>query len=265
MTDYLITVAFEIARPKTRALSEFSKSEPRSSGNSNTVTRLLGRRLESSPAFEDEYRHPSPGAFHEHLVSVKVLRIRGSNSIAVLTFDLPVESIETANDLRRVNSMRIKSICSRVGFELIFGHYIYGVTASISSAQLNFDSHVEDTWMHFAASRDNLFFDLQIAEELASRIAIERALLAKALDDPQNSLRRWARIPFAALAVRKWQVELLIDKQSTQSAYSSLRDAMNLPKLRAETLDRARTWHVALGTVLAFTAAATTLLTLLMR
>ncbi len=263
MSDYLITVAFEIVEPRIKLLSGDSGFAKRGAYlGPEIVTRLLGRRLESSPAFKDKHEHSNPGVFNEHLVSFKVVRIHGANSVVVLTFDLPVKSIEVAEDVRRVKSNRVMSICSKAGFELVFEHYIYGVAASTSSPKLGLESLVQNTWMHFAASGDNLFLHQQIAEDLATRIAIERALIAKALDDPQNSFIRWTRTPFAARSVRNWPVELLIDKQSTQQAFKLTRDAMNLANLREEVLDRARTWYLGVGTILAFVGAIVALVAL---
>jgi hypothetical protein len=263
VSDYLITVAFEIVTPKTKFLIGSSGlTRRRTKPGPGIVTRLLGRRIENAPAFKDEYEHPNPVLFNKHLVSLKVVRIHGANSVVALTFDLPAKNIESAKDLRRVNSTRVQRICSEAGFELVSGHYVYGVTASTSSPKLGLESHVQDAWMHFAAASENLFLHRQLAEALATRIAIERSLIAEALDDPQNSFIRWTRTPFAARSVRNWPVELLIDKQSTQQAFKLTRDAMNLANLREEVLDRARTWYLGVGTILAFVGAIVALVAL---
>ncbi len=256
MTEYSITVAFEIIRPKTRTLSGafFQPKSYRISG-SNTVSRLLGRRLESSTAFKNAYQHQFPEQIHDLLKAVNITNIRSTNSILTLTFEIPPEKLELADDLRRVNSRVIDSICLEFGLQLESRHYIYGVAASTSNSSLGLERNVRDCWMHDQSSARAMFISHQVAQELAARIAIERALIAKALDDPSNPLARWARAPLAARLIRTLPVELLIDRQDTQASYREMREAMNLQNLRDEVLERGRIWYVGVGTFLTFVAA----------
>ncbi len=256
MTEYSITVAFEIIRPKTRALrGAFFQPKTDLTRSSNTVSRLLGRRLESSTAFKNTYHHQFPGKVHYFLKIASITNIRSTNSILTLTFELPPEKLELADDVRRVNSRIIKSICSKIGLQLESGHYIYGVAASTSTSALGLERNVRDCWMHDQTSGRSIYIAHQTYQELATRIAIERALISKALDDPSNPVARWARAPIAARLVRTLPVELLIDRQDTQASYREMREAMNLPNLRDEVLERARIWYVGVGTFLTFVAA----------
>ena len=256
MTEYSLTVAFEISPPKTRTLSgAFFQPKTYRISSSNTVSRLLGRRLESSTAFKNSYQHQFPGKVHDLLKIASITNIRSTNSILTLTFEIPPEKLELADDFRRVRSRVINSICEKFDLQLESGHYIYGVAASTSTSDLGLQRNVRDCWMHDQTSAPNLYIAHQVHQELATRIAIERALIAKALDDPSNPVARWFRAPLAARLVRTLPVELLIDRHYTQASYRELREAMNLQNLREEVLERARIWYVGVGTFLTFVAA----------
>lgn len=256
MTEYSITVAFEITRPKTKTLRlGFAQDQTNGAVSATTVSRLLGRRLESSTAFRDSYQHQFPGRVHDLLKMAAITNIRSTNSILTLTFEMPTEKLEQADDLRRANSRVINSICLKLGLQLESRHYIYGVAASTSTSSLALGRNVRDCWMHDQTSSQNFFIAHQVYQELATRVAIERALIANAVDDPSNSVARWFRAPFAARLLRTLPVELLIDRQDTQASYREIREAMNLHNLRNEVLERARIWYVGVGTFLTFVAA----------
>ena len=110
--------------------------------------------------------------------------------------------------------------------------------------------------MHYESSSSNTYISSKIQEELAIRIAIERALLAKALDEPSNALLRWGRTPYAVRLARSFPVELLIDRQIAQIHFNEIRQSMNLPEVREEIFERGRIWYVSVGTFLGFIAAA---------
>jgi hypothetical protein len=255
LTDFLITVVYEIARPPSKSLrGKFTEAKALQSEHATTVSRLLGRRLESSSAFKSSHTLDAPSTIHDRLVAAKVIYIRNANSILSLTFELTAETLEKADGYRRVKSSAINSICNTLGLQLESGHYVYGVAASSSNLELDFESQVRDCWMHCQASTQKMFITHQVHAELALRIAIERAVIAKALDDPANSMARWIRAPFAGRLVRTLPVELLIDSQETMAAYKEMRNRMNLQNLRDEVLDRARLWYLSVGTAITFTA-----------
>lgn len=256
VAEYKITVVFEILRPKQKTLRpNFSQFKSKIATKPTTVSRLLGRRLTSAHAVKNYFSHSAPGQLHDLLESVELTNLICANSILTLTFEIPLESLELADDLRRVNSDRIRQICLKLGLQLDVGHYVYGIAASTSSSEVGLDRTVRDCWMHDKSSSNNVFIAQQIQRELATRIAIERTLLAKAIDDPSNPLLRWFRAPFAARLVRAMPVELLIDRQDTQASYREMREAMNLQNLRDEILERARIWYLGVGTFLSFVAA----------
>lgn len=257
MGEYSLTVVFEIAKPNRKKLltTGFLPKSPRQSGH--TVGRMLGRDLESGPTFKDSFEINDPESIDNLLTTLRVIRLNGANSLLALSFDLPDDKLNLADDLRRAKSRRVQSIAARCLLELDADHYLYAVTASSSSAELGLANNVQDTWMHFGLSRSNIYLSKQIQEELAIRVAVERALISIALDDPTNPILRWARAPWVAYRVRNWSVELLIDKESVQLAFRTLRKSMNLPELREEILERARSWYAAVGTVLAVAAAIT--------
>ncbi len=263
VAEYKITVVFEIHRPKNKALRpNFTQVKPKIAAKPTTVSRLLGRRLTSAHAVKSYFEHSAPGQLHDLLESVELTNLKCANSILTLTFHIPLESLELADDLRRVNSDRIRQICLKLGLQLDVSHYVYGIAASTSSSEIGLDRNVSDCWMHDQASTNNMFIAQQIQRELATRIAIERALLAKAIDDPSNPLLRWIRAPFAASLVRAMPVELLIDRQDTQASYRDIRDVMNLQNLREEVVDRARIWYLSVGTFLTFAAVVLAIFTL---
>lgn len=255
MSDYSVTVAFEVAQPKKKSLVSTFGSPKKQIGVEKAVSRLLGRRIDTAPTFREFYLLAEPHVLDKLLVNVQLIRIHGADSLLVLTFDLTSDKIELADDFRRAKSERIQGIARELQLEINSEHYVYAVTASSSVFELGLETRVQDTWMHFGLSHSNLFISRKFQEELATRIAIERALISRAIDDPSNAFLRWLRTPWVAHQVRNWPVELLIDKQSTQIAFKALRASMNLPKLREEILDRARTWYSGVGSLLAFIGA----------
>lgn len=255
MSVYSVTVAFEVTQTKKKTLVSTFGSPKKQIGIEKAVSRLLGRRIDAAPTFRDLYLLAQPKVVDELLVNVALIRTHGANSLLVLTFDLTSEQIELADDLRRSSSKRIQKIAAQLHLEINAEHYVYAVTASSSVSELELESRVQDTWIHFGLSHSNLFISRKIQEELATRIAIERALISRAIDDPSNAFLRWLRTPWVAHQVRNWPVELLIDKQSTQIDFKALRASMNLPKLREEILDRARTWYSGVGSLLTFIGA----------
>lgn len=88
----------------------------------------------------------------------------------------------------------------------------------------------------------NLVFTSVLTEQLVTRVAIERSLL-------QWSTRAWkvwlvvpVKAPITAFMVRRWNSSLLTSRPELQAQYLRLREAFNFPNVRAEVLDRARSW-----------------------
>ena len=262
MSDYSVTVVFEVRKPKRATLQSWEEFNPALGNAEKTVVRILGRSIHDARPIQDIWRHGFPEALDARLIAAKLLRLRGANSLLSLTFQLGSEELEIADSLRRASSREILAISNKLNLALKSEHYIYGVTVSCSANTLGLESAVVDTWIHFGLQRDNLFFSTQVQEELAIRVGVERALTVSALVEPSNVLVRWIRRPLVAYRLRGWAVELLIDKQSIQEAFRSLRVAMNLDRLRNEILENARTWYVSVGTSLTLLSALLTLIAL---
>jgi hypothetical protein len=237
MNEYVFSVVFEIRKPASKQLRSNFDRQIRPS---EIVHRLLGRTLTQGGAVKGVWLSLDLPTSNSRLQAVRIIELHGPISLVGLTFDL-TGAEGSARRLSYINSGETVAILKALELEPCKHATIHGVVASLASPNLGFETRVSDSWLNVACEKTAMNYWIPVATEIALRVGIERVLL-------QNALNSRLRSPLSAilshLRVRRWAVELMPDKSLVRDLYKNLRASLNQPAVRAEVLDRSRTWWV---------------------
>ena len=141
---------------------------------------------------------------------------------------------------------RLTNFCLRLNL----AGQIDGCVAVISEDHLLQD-HLPSSWAQLSYSPRYKDLVSAIMKHIAVRVGIERALLSWATRN-SNAIGRLFLAPIAGYRVRRWPVELLVDKKHHKDVLLDFREQFNLPSVRIEVLERAKNWWTVVVAGLTF-------------
>jgi hypothetical protein len=265
MSDFDFSVAFEVKTPRKALLGGFTEVKGFDQGSvEQTVARLLGVNLRCPRVVRDHWRHANPERLHESLRSIRLVRLSGRTSVVCLSFGLEIQKIEQAKGLRLFSSPAVKRIFLSLGLHAAETTSVSAIASSVCPEGLDINTSVVDGWLNLKPQPKSDYFWSAIVTELAIRVAIERVLVQRFIGIRSATNLNIFSIPIAAFRIRRWPVALLPDKTQARDLFLELRDSINLPSARSETLEHARTWWAAFGSLVGILAFGSALVSVVM-
>ena len=264
---YVAFVAFEIDRNKLREKGRVSnvwaKADSIPDGPSITASRLIGVSLNRSPMVKTVLELQKVSLARNAVSQVfgaKLFLLRNANSILVLAMEFNGYYLPKQG-LQRLSVIDIQKVMDAVGLDgcLDISTSVYSVVGSIAADGDSWLPLTKDGWLHIHGT----FMDRKVVQQIVTQVAIERSILNFSL------LKRrwpasWFATPLAGRLIRSWPVEFLADKQSIAENYHDLRNSLNIPKVRAELLDKSKQWWTVVSSIAAIVAFFITLLALVL-
>ena len=247
-----VCVAFSCLKSTRKQLEAkgFEKLKP--DQLQDAVHRLLGRDLSVRKITRGQFRRT--GMDKNGLVfTIDVVRLSRGEDIVTIGFDL-ADSIGSKEIRDLLTRPKIRGLIEPLGIRVNNSSQVRGVTGIARSSDWT-DKESELGWFVKTTTSRNLNYHYEIVRQVVIRAALERSLLTWATGSPPV-WSRWIHPASSAYRVRRWPVELLIDDTKTAEQLLALRSQFNLPKVRAEILDAARSWWTLTGSLLGFTAVA---------
>lgn len=253
--DYVVFVAVEVnlkpiarsANPSrhfklSHARSPFSlaaRSLPPKEEASLTASRLIGFSLDESQVVKriwEAKRFPELQALGVN--GVRLFRLKKANSVVVFSLGYPEGSLPSGG-IQRLSAIKIQKILGIVGLNgcMDMSTSVYSIVGSLAPEGDAWLPLTSDGWLHIHGS----YMDVRVLQQVVAQVAIERSILNFAL------LKRkwpasWFATPMSTRLIRSWAVEFLSDKQSITDNYHKLRASLNIPRVRAELLERSKHW-----------------------
>jgi len=239
-TDALIVSYPVSVIDKRQYRRSFTRPVSRSNDLDGNVSRLLGSSIITPGAVRRALKAKQESSF------VTSVLLSSGKMIAVVI--LPIESgltVKTLNQLasrthfdRSLLNLGLKSD-SRKEVDPVAG--LVGVDVTNLT-------ELPESWSKMNATKSNSVLLTAIMLQIVMRVSIERSLLTWATSTPPIIKRLfWGAI--TGYRVRRWPAEILSDRRHHNDLLTNLRQEFNLPSVRAEILERSRSWW-ALATVL---------------
>lgn len=233
---------FELVDFKPKLHPTLKKLTHNEKSNLNKVmSRLLGKSIEATGVTKGIWFVKTKD-LPPYCLGIRIYRLRKANSILQIEFEIDSISLDLANNFRKLKSPQIKKIADHLGLSICLDYSVDAVVGSASSTGLGFDSNILDGWIHIESRGDDIGFVAGMARELAARVAIEKSTLNWATSDPKNFIEYVFKPATASSIVRKWPVQLLIDRQDMLQKFVGLRESLNLSAVRTEVLEQGRHW-----------------------
>lgn len=253
--DYVVFVAVEVnLKPVARSLnasgfftlsharSLFSlaaKSLPTKEKASLTASRLIGFSLDESQVVKRIWEAKKFLDLQAIGVNgARLFRLKKANSVLVVSLGYPQGSLPSGG-IQRLSAMKIERILGILGLNgcLDISTSVYSIVGSLAPEGDPWLPLTTDGWLHIHGS----YMDVRVLEQVVAQVAIERSILNFSL------LKRkwpasWFATPMSSRLIRSWPVEFLSDKQSITDSYHKLRASLNIPRVRAELLERSKHW-----------------------
>jgi hypothetical protein len=210
------------------------------------VQRLLGRSLKAFGVTRGLFK--TNVTYKKSTFAIRVIRLTVGSDVAVITCPIPLGApIAT---LEKMSQRKfLEAVLLGVGVQVDTTSIVDGVVTLVSSSQTTLKS-APDYWISCTASPKSFILAQEVFTDITLRIAIERELLTWATS-PAKFPFSLLRAPLGGYLLRRWPVQLLSDRNMHTQKIQDARESFNLPMVRKEVLDRARSWWVLSASLLA--------------
>lgn len=210
------------------------------------VQRLLGRSLKAFGVtrglFEKTVTHKKV------IFPIRIVRLAVGSDVALVTCSVPLGA--TIATIEKMSQRKyLEAVLKQGGFQVDASSIVDGVVTLISSSPTILKS-APDYWISSTTSPKSFRLVQEIFADITLRIAIERELLTWATS-PAKFPFSLLRAPLGGYLLRRWPVQLLSDRNMHTQKIQDARDSFNLPMVRQEVLDRARSWWAFSAVLLA--------------
>lgn len=177
------------------------------------------------------------------------------NSVLVVKLVFSEDQLSEISKFKRLKSKTYSEILKPLNLSdsIDKSSAVHPVIGTLAPVGHLWQENVIDGWMHIHGS----YIEEKVLEATVSRVAIERSLLNWAVL-PRQGLMKIFRPALVGYRLRLWRVEFLSDWETITRGYHSLRESLNLPRVREEQLSISKSWWatvVSISTVAAFIAA----------
>jgi len=245
--DYLLTAVFEVEPIKATALKAHFARVSKVDGLAATIERQMGSPLLSQPAVDRLWRLPRIDEALQFLRSVELIETRGCSNLLVVSLACDTAQMARLSSANKINATLNQKIFKSLSVEPVVQFSTDGVVCSTSVESVAADYLAKDSWLHLPGNSESTFFLGQLCRQIAIRVALEKALLNRAVKPSRSHLAMFMATPISGSRLRKLRVELLADRSLYKVAYLDLRTELNLPNSRAEVMENSRHWWLVLG------------------
>ncbi len=181
------------------------------------------------------------------LISARVLRIQGARPILFVAIEDSKSSLTKFEQNRKVSSAMWAAVSRALNLEIDQNNSFDALGYFIDETCV--DTKIENGLVFTSPSRSP-YWSLEVGREILVRVGVERALLYWSIQKEPSFVSIF-RTPLKAAIISKWPVELLFDREYARYQFESLRESLNLHKVRSEQEKLARQWWTVVGSILA--------------
>ena len=218
----------------------------------NTIEKLVGNKILDSYVVSRQYRFENSEMLPYSLRNIRLFKTRFSTF--VLCFELESSKDIDFAKLRKLSSSFWSHINKLFGIDCEKQKTVYALGCVVTTSAKSVATWgVEDGTLHISAPEDPDLFQMTLASEISSRVAIEKSLITYSMNSRHGLLTKIVHSPYTGFLVRRWPTELLSGREFIADRYSAFRNSLNLPNVRAEILDRAKSWWTVVSVALGIT------------
>jgi hypothetical protein len=256
MSEAVLFVSFPVQITNKKLAKEYFTTDFNVGRLALVVGRIVGAGIYAPGVIRDIKVHKSDAG------DIVLCRLNGN--VFTATVEINYEKSPTVETLKAdASHSSIGNRLTNFGLRLNLAGQIDGCVAVIAEDHMLQDD-LPSSWAHLSYSSRHTDLVSAIMKHIAVRVGIERALLSWATRN-SNAIGRIFLAPIAGYRVRRWPVELLVDKKHHKDVLSDFREQFNLPSVRTEVLERAKNWWTVVVAGLTFIGIITALTPFLLR
>ncbi len=235
-----VVVALQVRPQKRRSLASRFRLESESDSLILNASRLIGRPLEKGILVSASLR------FKTSDVDCRLYRLRMADDVLVLSWKPTSSDTKALLESVKIRNRWLQSQLQILQVQPSLDSAVDPVVGVVGGPSSIEKLPVEWIKLESRLPADRRFV-AELSVQLAARVAIERSLLQWATQHWDKTVLSILRTPISSSLTRRWPVELLSDREHLSSAIRGARFALNLAAVRAEVLDRAKSWWSVLG------------------
>lgn len=235
-------VAVPVRSSRTQALRRFDTP----TSLQRNVHRLLGRSLKVFGVTKGLYEASS--RFKGFDVDVRLVKLVAGQNVAIICLGSP-ETTQMSGLIGAAKRGYIETVLKTFNLEIDSSSSVDGIVGLVSTSETILDQ-APSYWIATQADQRHVRFVQEIYLEIIARVAIERELLVWATKTAKFPLSIF-KAALAGYRIRRWPVQILSDRLEHSDNILRARQRFNLPNVRQEILDRARSWWTVFAATLA--------------
>ena len=238
----ILIVAVPVRSCRTQALQRFDAT----TSLQRNVHRLLGRSLKVFGVTKGLYEARS--RFKGFDVDVRLVKLVAGQNVAIICLGSPA-STQMSGLEKAAKRDYIETVLKTFNIDIDSSSSVDGIVGLVSTSKAILDQ-APSHWIATQADQRHVRFVQEIYLEIIARVAIERELLVWATKSAKFPLSLF-KASLAGYRIRRWPVQLLSDRIQHSDNILITRERFNLPNVRQEILDRARSWWTVVAATLA--------------